>query len=255
MKQLTILTSQLPKGTLDYSCVCIVGEAGTGRSTMAKMLHDSICGAKKPFITVSSKSYSAPNVGAETGVSFTKVRDELLEKFKSAEGGTLLVDDAEYLPFYLQRAISNFYSTSESLANLAFKKPTHLIATTLKHPTTLSESKKAFADFFHLLSKSVVELESLRHLKSALPQLVMDLNASKTGGHLSIVPKLSERTVEVLKRYSWPGNITELSAALDYALDQAGIYTVEPDCLPPHIIQAVYFDSEEGVVNQAQETG
>src|SRR4051794_6800451 len=86
--------------------VLIVGERGTGKTTIARTLHDKSCRSKGDFVNVNCASFTAELLeselfGYEKG-AFTGATSPKAGLFESAAGGTLFLDEIGELTLSLQ---------------------------------------------------------------------------------------------------------------------------------------------------------
>lgn len=228
MRHLSILRAQLPCGSIDLNGVVVWGEEGCGKRSFANLLHESFGGAKKPLVELGPES-------------------DILSSFAAARGGTLLFRDFHTFPYGLQIAISEHLS--------ALGHDSGIIATSQVHPGLLMRSKHAFPQLVRRVSRTTVALESLRNLSKWLPTLFDELSQSEQRSPFAGVPKMSAVAFQIFAQYEWPGNIKELASALEYAHSEAGPHLIEPESLPPHILDAAYFTNDDEMVNRNQEAG
>jgi two-component system, NtrC family, response regulator GlrR len=167
----------------DDAPVVLVGEPGTGKEALARVLHDASARAGKPFVVVDCAALPEPRLAAE----------RLEEALGLAEGGTLLLDEPQELSLALQRELA------PPLDARAFRA----VATTTKDLRLLLNQGAFREDLYFRLAGATLLVPPLR-------QRLVDLDillATFLGDQAAIVtPEL----VHELARFPWTGNVREL---------------------------------------------
>ena len=191
--------------------VLILGEAGTEKEALARLVHTSSKERDFPFKALYlSHDMSFPEIkallfGKESGQSTVEMKAQagILEE---ARGGSVFIDNLECLPEEILKVLSEKQFTRLGGDNLI---PLEARLIGGGAPDLFSQKRETF-EFF---SQVLLELPPLRERITDLPQLIehyLDKYARLYGKNVVLSPLLSE----ALTGYSWPGNIRELENVL-----------------------------------------
>jgi len=227
------------------SPVLIVGETGTGKTLFSRIIHQASgragaslrevnCGAI-PAGLMESELFGYAR-GAFTGAD-AKGRTGLVEL---ANDGTLLLDEIGDMPLLLQVKLLQFVEEGE-VWPVGASKPkrvnVRVIAATNADLTDMVAQGAFRRDLFYRLNVLVLQVPPLREHPEDVPALVemmVDTLQSRTGKRLKLAPD----TLELLARYSFPGNIRELWNIVERLAVSCRSGVVGVSDLPTEITQA-----------------
>ena len=230
------------KAASSDSPVLIVGEVGTGKELLARMVHQASPRRDKPFICVNCASVPAALMesqlfgherGAFTGAN---VRQEGLTA--RIDGGTLFLDEIGALPTDLQVKLLRFAQNGEYErigGSTTFSADARIISASHKNLKGEVEAKRFRHDLFYRLSTVTLEILPLRERPEDIPVLVEHFIRTQAARMNRPVPDVTQNVMETLRDYRWPGNVRELASVLERALtlcDGDAIDTIHlPDAL------------------------
>jgi predicted TIM-barrel enzyme/DNA-binding NtrC family response regulator len=232
----------------DLVPVLIVGEPGTGRGEVAKLIHDSGIRRARKLIVVTCGSELAHELefnlfGCEAGAfpGITKTRVGWLEL---AHESTLVLCDVENLPLVTQRQLvqtieSGTFWRRGSAEAMTFD--VRLIGLSSVDPTDPAHAASFDAEFLQRLGTVRIVLPPLREHLEDLPLLTQHILGSQPA-HSK--PRLDPTAFRVLVNYDWPRNIRELRAVLLKASPTAGSDIVYARDLP-NLVQATHTAAPE----------
>lgn len=174
--------------------VVLVGETGTGKTTLAKMIHRFSSRREGPLQIVDGGSLRSDTVAA--------LFDDRGPLFRSR--GTLLLRQLEAFPFDVQQRLA-------ALAERRGDGPgIRLMATCLQEPATLVAAGSVRPELRFRLEQVLVSVPPLRERLDELEVLARDALTEACESLGVDPPELTEPLLEHMRAYSWPGNLREL---------------------------------------------
>jgi DNA-binding NtrC family response regulator len=204
------------------STVLIVGDTGTGKELVARAIHAQSDRASRPLVSVNCGAIQPSLIaselfGHEKG-SFTGALQQRLGRFELADGGTIFLDEIGDLPADTQVALLRVLQEREFErvgGTQTVQVDVRVIAATNRDLSTGIADGKFRSDLFYRLNVFPIHVPALRERKEDIPLLVehfLGLQAASAGKEIRSV---DEKTMEMLQRYSWPGNIRELQNVIE----------------------------------------
>lgn len=173
--------------------VLIWGESGTGKSVIAKAIHDFSDRRTLPFVTV-----TAGDLQELEGPARVMAR---------VKGGTLLIEEVSDIPEDIQARIVRMMDTPSDGYVPRF------LATSQSDLTAAMEEGQVRKDLYYRLSGATLNVPALRERVDDIVVLAdYFLAKAEKSGHAKRV--LSEQSAEILRKYSWPGNVRQLENAV-----------------------------------------
>jgi DNA-binding NtrC family response regulator len=207
--------------------VLIVGETGTGKDLIARLVHEHSRHAEGPFVAVNCGAIPRELIASELfghdRGAFTGATEGRDGYFVEANGGTLFLDEIGELPLELQphllrvletRRVRRVGGQSDRLVDV------RIVAATNRTAELAGENARLRSDLYHRLATVVLSLPPLRERMSDLVELVeamLEELAPDFG-----VKRMSEDGWNALASYSWPGNVRELRHAVARAVALGG---------------------------------
>ena len=200
--------------------VLVQGEAGTGKETLGRAIHESSPRRAGPFVVVDVANLPGTLAesllfGHEQG-AFAGADDARHEgAFERAHGGTLFVNDVGELPLELQPRLLRVLET-RSIERVGGTETVgvdfRLVAATHKDLRAEIDAGRFREDLFYRLAEARVFLPPLRARPADIPLLARHfLDELQTAEHPLAI---SEEALASLSRRRWPGNVRELRSVL-----------------------------------------
>jgi DNA-binding NtrC family response regulator len=218
------------------SRVLITGESGTGKSLLARMIHD-LSAVTGRFVEVNCAALppqllESELFGHEKG-AFTDAKALKRGLIELADKGTLLLDEIGTLPLELQAKLLLFLESRE-IRRVGGTTPiavrTRIIAATNDDLRQRVRERAFRQDLLYRLDVASVEMPPLREVPEVIPDLARRFASAIAADMHRPVPELAVAALTELKRYPWPGNARELRNAVERAMifHGGGPLQVEP---------------------------
>ena len=243
--------------------ILILGESGTGKSVVARAVHEASHLNDKPFVTVSCPSLSRELLQSElfghVKGAFTGAIKDHWGKVKQAEGGTLFLDEIGELPMEIQPKLlrllqeREYERVGESNTREANVR---VIAATNRDLKKCVAQGNFREDLYFRLNVITVEMPPLR----ARPDDLLRF-ADYYAGHFAAqlgrkLDGFSDAARNCLSEHAWPGNLRELRNAIERAVILCSGTQIEATDLPPDVCGGISPDTNNGsAVGETAMTG
>jgi DNA-binding NtrC family response regulator len=209
--------------------VWIVGDDGSGRSIIARAIHDRSARRNEPFVAFNAAAYA----------------DEELSRLLF-HGGASAVDRAAGGTVFLEQISATGPTTQRELMQFLDRKmkdgqSARLVVGVQPSDTT---ERLCSSDLFYRLKVLEVDIPRLKDRAADLDQIAGRMLERLANGKKRAA--ISPETVRLLQRYEFPGNLLELAHALTHAFVLACGAPIEPYHLPPSIRQPLQASPADG---------
>ncbi|MEP2776730.1 MAG: sigma-54 dependent transcriptional regulator [Luteolibacter sp.] len=227
------------RAAASQATILILGESGTGKSVIARTIHENSSLSNKPFVTVSCPSLSKELLESELfghmRGAFTGAVKDQWGKVHAADGGTLFLDEIGELPLEIQPKLLRLLQERE-YERLGENKPrtanVRIIAATnrdLKASVAAGEFRE---DLFYRINVISVEMPPLRARPKDLVGFAEDYLAYFASQIGREIRGFSAKALDRLRTYSWPGNLRELRNSIERATILSKGAEIEESDLP-----------------------
>ena len=221
----------------------VTGESGTGKELVARSIHKLSARSAGAFIAINAAAIpenlmESEIFGHERG-AFTGAVGTRAGCFELANQGTLLLDEIAEMPISLQPKLLRVLEDGRIRrlgGRQEFAFDVRVIAATNREPKAAVESGKLREDLYYRLNVFTVALPPLRERRSDIPLLTQHFIREFNRKHNTQVEALRDEALEMLKSYSWRGNVRELKNVMERAVILAKGEWIEPSHLPPYIV-------------------
>ena len=197
--------------------VLVVGESGTGKENIPKIIHQNSKRKHNPYIAVNCGAIPEGTIdselfGHEKG-SFTGAHDSRKGYFEAADGGTIFLDEVGELPMASQARLLRVLENGEFIkvgSSKAQQTNVRIIAATNVNILEAVKQGKFREDLYYRLNTISIQLPPLRKRGDDIYLLFRKFAADFAEQYSTPPIRLTDDAVEVLKDYSWPGNIRQL---------------------------------------------
>ncbi|MBI5748418.1 MAG: sigma-54-dependent Fis family transcriptional regulator, partial [Nitrospinae bacterium] len=224
------------------SNILLLGESGTGKELIARSIHANSERAGAPFIPVDCASLpenllESELFGHEKG-SFTGAHASRQGMFETANGGTIFLDEIGELTPNLQAKLLRVFQERQvrrvggrNLIDIDIR----VISATNKDLEDAIKEKEFREDLFFRLNVISITLPPLRERVDDIPLLCNFFIKNEPVAGKKHIKDISQGAIEMLKKFSWPGNIRELQNVIErgVSLSDGGSITIND--LPDNI--------------------
>ncbi len=219
--------------------VLIYGESGTGKELVANAIHQNSPRARKPFIKVSCAALpetllESELFGHERG-AFTGAITRKAGRFQLANQGTIFLDEVREMSSATQVKLLRVLQEREFEplgSTKTIQVDIRVIAATNKDLEAEVKEGEFREDLFYRLNVVPIRLPLLRERKEDIPLLAEHYFNLYREKSKSPVKGFLPKTMDMIMRYEWPGNIRELENAVERAVLFCQSEYISPGDLP-----------------------
>jgi len=234
-QRMSQLREQTKMAAQSNSRVLILGESGSGKELVARLLHENSKRAGNPFIEVNCAAIPQELIeselfGHEKG-SFTGAFEKKKGKFELADEGTLFLDEVGDMSLSTQSKVLRIIETQEFQrvgGSRNIKVDVRIIAATNKDLIEEVKKDNFREDLLFRLNVIPIVIPPLREKKEDIPELVeyfLEYFASEYGQKPK---KITPEGLKMLEAYDWPGNIRELRNVIERLVIMNPSNTITP---------------------------
>ena len=222
--------------------VLILGETGTGKSLLARHIHQRSPRALRPFVTVNCATISTNLIENElfghAKGAFTGADQPRAGYVEAAKNGSLFVDEVGDLGKETQGKFLRLLEEREYVRvgdTEPRRSDARIVAATHRDLKAAVGDGSFRDDLFYRLNVVTIRLPALRQRREDIPSFVTSfLRPASQTAHARIMT-VSAEAMAALVAYDWPGNIRELSNVLERAALLANGDALTPDLLPEEV--------------------
>jgi DNA-binding NtrC family response regulator/tetratricopeptide (TPR) repeat protein len=221
--------------------VLILGEHGTGKELIARVIHRQSARATGPFVTVSPAVIPATLLeselfGIESGTA-TGVAARI-GKFEQAHQGTLFLDEIGDVDLSVQAKLLRVLQDQRFFrvgGNKTLEVDVRIIAATNQDLGQVARQGRFRDDLYYRLNVVTFQLPPLRKRQEDIPLLVSHFIKKSAEELGRSILGVAQDVTEILLRYHWPGNVRELANLIERATILCDSETIRVRDLPPHL--------------------
>ncbi|MHC1730005.1 MAG: sigma 54-interacting transcriptional regulator [Syntrophobacteraceae bacterium] len=234
------LQQQVGKVAPSKASVLLLGESGTGKTLVAKIIHELSTRSGSPFVKINCASLpenllESELFGYEKG-AFTGAVRAKAGRVEEADGGTVFLDEIGELTLPLQAKLLRFLQEKEfeRLGSVKTRQVDVRVVAATNKDLAAAVSEGAFReDLFYRLNVFPIRVPPLRERKEDIPRLLkhfVERTSQEYGRRIGI----AKTAVDLLTRYGWPGNVREMENLIERMVIMADDDEIDTRILPAY---------------------
>ncbi len=222
--------------------ILLTGESGTGKTVLARAIHENSPQGENAFVTVSCPSLSRELLESElfghVKGAFSGAVSETWGKVSLADGGTLFLDEIGDLPLEIQPRLLRLLQEREYERvgeTKTRQAEVRVVAATNRNLEDAVKEGRFREDLYYRLNVIALRVPALRERSGDILRIArgyLRFFARQCGKKLEGFSVAAEQAI---LSYSWPGNLRELRNVVERAVILASGSRVEPDDLPDNL--------------------
>ncbi len=233
----------LPVISQTDSSVLITGETGTGKDLVASVIHRLSPRVQGPFIKINCGALpetllESELFGHSRGAFTGAVRDKP-GRFQLADNGTVYLTEIGDLPLALQVKLLTFLDDKEIIplgGTRSVKADVRLIAATHRDLQAMVREGSFRQDLLFRLNVVRLEVPPLRERAGDMRLLIEYFLNQFNKQFQKKISGFAPKTIEILRRYTYPGNVRELMNIVEYGANVCHQGSIQPEHLPDYLM-------------------
>jgi two-component system response regulator HydG len=219
------ISKLLPRLAASESCVLLLGETGSGKTFVARLLHEASDRAQEPFRVINCAAIpesllESELFGSERG-AFTGAVTARAGAFEAAGAGTILLDEVAELPLSSQAKLLGVLEERRFQrigSNREIVLRARVLAATNRDLSAMVEAGTFRRDLYYRLSVVSIPVPALRERPEDIALLAQQVLGDLAATASRRVRGFTPAALEAIQRYPWPGNVRELRNAVERAI-------------------------------------
>jgi len=226
MQEVVRLARQVARST---ASVLVTGEPGTGKSLLAKLIHDWSDRAERSFISVNAgglpESVFETEMFGHVKGAYTDAKSDRAGRFELADGGTLFLDEIGNVPPAQQARLLRALETGEFErvgSSRTQRADVRVVSATNADLPAMIREGRFREDLLFRINTVEIRLPPLRERREEIVELANAQLGRKAAQYGRAVKGFDAGAISALQHYGWPGNVRELNSVVERSLLLAG---------------------------------
>ena len=237
----TVLKTALSVAKVN-SNILITGESGTGKSLLARLIHDNSLRKYERFITIDCGAipdnlFESELFGYEGGAFTGADRKGKIGLVQMADKGTLFLDEIGEVSPVMQTKLLRFIQEKQ-FYRVGGKEPieidTRIIAATNRDLHDMVKEKTFREDLLYRINVIPIDIPPLRERREDISSIIINC-IKKINDEYGFERKISKGAMDKLVEYRWPGNIRELENVIERIMVVSQDDQIKEEDLPEYM--------------------
>jgi DNA-binding NtrC family response regulator len=233
------LRKMIEQVAVSDSSVLILGETGTGKELVARTIHNSSPRAQKRFLAINCGAFSeellANELFGHEREAFTGAKNIKRGLLEAAQGGTVFLDEIGEMPLFMQVKLLRALQERVTMRVGGIQEipiDIRIVAATNRNLKKEIECGTFRQDFYYRLNVITLQVPRLADRKDDILLLSLHFLQKLAKLQGKPAPKISDRAVEILLSYEYPGNVRELENIIERAVTLSNGQNIDLPHLP-----------------------
>ena len=233
------IAEQIARVASTPTTVLVRGESGTGKELVARAIHRASHLRDKPLITVNCTALTPTLMESELfghkRGAFTGAVADKVGLFEKADGGTIFLDEVGDMPLPMQGKLLRVLQAGESkpVGDVVTRRVrVRVIAATNRDLEKALAEGEFRQDLFYRLHAFTITLPPLRERAEDIPVLAYHFLRKAEAKVNKKVDRFSPEALDLMSRYTWPGNLRELENSIERAVVLSSTRQIDVAHLP-----------------------
>lgn len=242
------------KAAVTPATILLLGESGTGKTVLARTIHENSQQRENAFVTVNCPSLSRELLESElfghVKGAFTGAVSDTTGRVAAADGGTLFLDELGELPMEIQAKLLRLLQEKEyeRVGEAKTRRANVRVVAATNRDLERSVAEGKFReDLFYRLNVIAIQVPPLRERISDVLTIAnnyLRFFSAQCGKHIAT---FSPEAQDAIRRYSWPGNLRELRNVIERAVILANGDVIDVEDLPEKFSSLTQENGAHGV--------
>lgn len=224
------------------STVLLTGPSGTGKSLIAKLIHQASQRRRKPFLSLNAGAIPSALIEAElfgyaAGAFTGAAKGGKPGLLQAADGGTLFLDEVGELPPEVQVKLLTFLDTQHFIPvgdTKVREVDVRLVTATNRDLSAMVANRTFREDLWFRLNVVPISIPSLKDRRDDIAPLVHSYLAALSKKH-GVTKTVSPEALNILHKHQYPGNVRELFNILERSFVLSDGMSIDVSDLPLEI--------------------
>lgn len=249
------------RGANSVAAILIQGESGTGKELLARLIHERSPRSHGPFVTVHMAALAESLVESELfghrQGAFTGAQGDRIGYFEQANGGTLFIDEVGEVPLSIQVKLLRALQFKEVL-RVGETRPravdVRIVAATNRDLESMVHEGTFREDLFYRINVVTVQLPPLRDRRQDIPHMVERMIRTLALQNGRSLNGVSQRALNLLVGYRFPGNVRELENIIERAVILAKRPIITEEDLPGFVLATGTAETAQNTLDEQLES-
>ncbi|HXI22051.1 MAG TPA: sigma-54 dependent transcriptional regulator, partial [Gemmatimonadales bacterium] len=236
---------QMARVAPSQATILILGETGTGKELVARLIHRFSDRADRRMVAVNCSALAEGLLESElfghVKGAFTGAASSRPGLFREADKGTIFLDEIGDISPALQARLLRVLQEQEIVpvgSETPIKVDVRIVAATHRDLARMVREKQFREDLYYRLNVVTIKLPPLRDRRQDIPLLIDHFLTALGQRHGRGPVAIDPAALRLLLSWDWPGNVRELENVLERALVLAELDVIGPEHLPEHFRSA-----------------